>query len=98
MVDDDLSVLGIRDGWTVDGGVATYWPPAVEWRAVVRRPVIAARAFERFHVVLIDPTGRAAYVRKATSVGEALRLAEGSVRAKAYRGRHRAGRGPVATR
>lgn len=90
MVDDDLSVLGIREGWSVDGAVATYAAPFVDWRAVVRRPVVASRAFERFHVALIDPRGRAAYVRKATSVGEALRLAEGSVRAKAYRGRHRA--------
>lgn len=70
--------------------MATYWPPSGGWRAVVRRPVIVARAYERFHVVLVDPQGRATYVRKATSVGEALRLAEGSVRAKAYTGRHRA--------
>jgi hypothetical protein len=90
VLDEDLSVLGIREGWTVEDGVATYCPPSDEWRAVVRRPVVAARAFERFHVALIDPRGRATYVRKATSVGEALRLAEGSVRAKSYRGRHRA--------
>lgn len=89
-MDDDLTVLSIRAGWTVEGGVATYWPPLVEWRAVVRRPVIAARAFERFHVALIGPGDLAAYVRKASTVGEALRLAEGSVTAKLYRGRHRA--------
>lgn len=88
---EDLAVLGIREGWTVDGGVATYCQPPHGWRAEVRRPVIATRAFERWHVALIDPQGRAAYVRKASSVGEALRLAEGSVRARAaYRGRHRA--------
>lgn len=82
MPDDDVEALASRPGWIVDGPVATYQPEPGNWCAQVRRILQPARAAERWNIAIRDPHGRVQYVEKATSIGEAARVAEGHVRGK----------------
>ena len=79
---DDLAALADRPGWTVTDRLATYQPTPGGWRADVRPVTQPGRLVARWHVAVVDPNGRAAFVRIASGTAEAARLAEGAVRGR----------------
>jgi hypothetical protein len=80
VADEDIGVLADAPSWTVTGPVATYRPVPDGWLARIRRTVVPGRAYEVWHVSLVDPRGIAQYTRTANLLGEARRMAEGLVR------------------
>jgi hypothetical protein len=82
VVDDDLTVLVDRPGWTVVENVAIFRPVPDGWYARVARVQLPSRGTERFHIALVSPHGVAQYTQFAVMVGEARRVAEGWVRGK----------------
>jgi hypothetical protein len=76
---DDLHVLVGRSGWAVEGTTAVYRRADDGWRARVATMLMPGRAYSRFHVAIIDPTGVARYTHQASTVVEAMRLAERQV-------------------
>ncbi len=71
------SVAG-RAAWTVDGAVATYAPTDGGWTARVRSTT-QTRFYAHSHIAIIDPQRRARFVMHASSLAEAVRVAEGHV-------------------
>ena len=78
-VADTIDDLAGRPGWTVEGVVATYAPEPGSWTAKVRLAQ-QAKYYARWHVAIIGPDSRARYVSHASLLGEAVRVAERTVR------------------
>jgi hypothetical protein len=78
---EDIAILGDRAGWTVGDGLATYEPTLGGWTARVRSVRMAGHSYERWHVAILDPAGRARSTSFASLLGEAARVAEARVRA-----------------
>ena len=76
MMEDLAGAVRDRSGWTwtVGGGVATYRVDS--WSATVRRPAIPTRPSHRWTVSVINPRGVAVYSTWASTVMEAVRVAE----------------------
>jgi hypothetical protein len=81
-VTEDLQLLAERAGWTVENGVATYAPTEGGWVPKVRAVKMAGHSYERLHVAIVDPHGKARFTNFASLIGEAVRVAEGVVRGK----------------
>lgn len=79
---EDIQTLADRPGWTVDGKVATYAPVEGGWSARVTRVRVAGHTYERWHIAIRDRHGVARHVLHASMLGEAIRLAEQSVRGR----------------
>ena len=86
MVEDLVEAVRERPGWswTADGTVATY--RVHDWSATVRRPAIPTRPSHRWTVSVIGPRGAAVYSTWASTVLEAVRVAERQTRAHAESG------------
>jgi hypothetical protein len=80
LVGDELRSLGGRPGWTVAPRLAIYATQPASWRGCVRLNPIG-RAYQRWHIAIIDPRGRARRVSYATTIREAARVAEALHRA-----------------
>jgi hypothetical protein len=78
-VPDDLHILVGRPGWAVEATTAVYAPTDTGWRARIATIMEPGRAYSRYHVAVIDPTGVARYTSLASTVVEAMRLAERQV-------------------
>jgi hypothetical protein len=77
-VADELGILDDRPSWTVAGDVATYTPVPAGWHAKIFRLRHPGRgSYSRYHISVLDPAGLARYVFQASSVAEAVRVAEG---------------------
>jgi hypothetical protein len=72
-----------RPGWSLTGPSATFRPAPGGWFATVRPATIPGRSYERWHVAIVSPTGVARSTTWATTVEEAVRIAERRVRARA---------------
>jgi hypothetical protein len=82
MADDLASHVAGRPGWRVTGPVATYRPVEEGWSATVRPATAPGRSFERWHVAVVSPAGAASSTSWATTVAEAVRVAERRVRGR----------------
>lgn len=76
LVGDELRILVDRPGWTVAMRLATYVTQPAGWSGCVR-PNPTGRAYQRWHIAIIDPRGRARRVLYASTIREAARVAEG---------------------
>jgi hypothetical protein len=83
MTEDLAAVVDDRDGWTVEGVVATLRHRPGSWSATVRKPAIPSRPSHRWTVTGVRPNGTAAWSTWASTVAEAVRIAERWVRAQA---------------
>ena len=79
---DELDALAERPSWTVTAGVATYEPEPGAWLARIRAIRVPGRAGDRWHIAIVDPRGIARYTTTASTIAEAVRVAEGHVRGR----------------
>lgn len=80
MADLELSSLPERPGWDFDGTVARFTSDN-GWYSTVRRALQPGRSYERVHVCLCDPSGRAVATTWCSTTLEAVRIAEARTRA-----------------
>ena len=83
---DELDALAERPHWTVTAGVATYEPEPGAWFARIRAVRVPGRAGDRWHIAIVEPTGMARYTTNASTIREAVRVAEGHVPGRSWRG------------
>jgi len=81
-VEDLAGALADRPGWTVALRVATYAPAEGGWSAAIHQLVVTTRRYDRWHVAVRDPAGRVVYATPTSTLPEAIRVAEGQVRAR----------------
>jgi hypothetical protein len=80
---DDLAVaVDCRADWAMDGTVALFVPSPGGWSARVTFTRVPGRSYERLHIAIVDPAKVARYTSFASTVAEAVRVAEAHVRAK----------------
>jgi hypothetical protein len=78
-VDDLAAFVAHREGWTMEGEVATYGPAKNGWSARVRHTIEEPRKVPRWHVSVLDPGGVARHTRMGRTPTDAVTFAEGVV-------------------
>jgi hypothetical protein len=81
-VEELAAAVTTRTDWAMDGAVALFVPSPGDWSARVTFTRVPGRAYERWHIAIVDPARVARYTSFASTVAEAIRVAEAHVRAK----------------
>jgi hypothetical protein len=81
-VQDFADAVANRPGWTIENTVALFRQSPDGWSARVSYTRTRGRSYERLHIAIVDLANVARYTTFASTIGEAIRVAEAQVRGR----------------